>query len=133
MRLSGKVLVCLFGGAALAQELDFKAIPVPSDKDDIAAAKLPPAEVRQILDHVEQTSFDVPDSWPTELRLPRMSIAGSDGLVVRGTALLCGGTGNCQTCCFAGRMARGSTWSKATRRSSPASASAGMPATAFPT
>jgi hypothetical protein len=72
MRLGGRVLVfvalCVLGGVALAQELDFKAIPLPSDKDDIAAAKLPSAEVKQILEQVEQTSFDTPDqSWIPDL------------------------------------------------------------------
>jgi hypothetical protein len=113
MRRRGKVLMplalCMLGGAALAQELDFTAIPLPADTDDIAAAKLPPAEVKQILDQVEETSFDTPDSWQAELRLRRVPIAGGDGLVVRGTALLCGGTGNCQTWLF--RRSNGA-WAK---------------------
>ena len=94
------LLSCLLAGPALPQELDFTAIPPLTDKDSIAAAKLPAAELKQIFDQIEQTSFDVPDSWTAELRLRRMPIAGSDGLVVRGTALLCGGTGNCQTWLF---------------------------------
>ena len=92
--------LCVLGGAALAQELDFTAIPLPTDKDDIAAAGLPPAEAKQLLDQVEQTSFDTPDSWQAELRLRRLPIGGGGGLVVRGTALLCGGTGNCETWLF---------------------------------
>jgi hypothetical protein len=56
--------------------------------------------VKQILEQVEQTSFDTPDSWRAELRLRRLPIAGGDGLIVRGTALLCGGTGNCETWLF---------------------------------
>jgi hypothetical protein len=57
-------------------------------------------EVKEVLDQVGQTSFDTPDSWQTELRLRRLSIAGGDGLVVRGTEMLCGGTGNCETWLF---------------------------------
>lgn len=49
---------------------------------------------------METTSFDVPDSWLAELRVARISLGTSAGLVVRGTQLLCGGTGNCQTWVF---------------------------------
>ncbi|HKW55223.1 MAG TPA: hypothetical protein VJO12_16140 [Stellaceae bacterium] len=59
---------CWVSGAASAQELDFAAIPPLTDKDSIAAAKLSPTEIKEILDQVEQTSFDTPDSWQTELR-----------------------------------------------------------------
>jgi len=104
MRFGGRVLVslalCLLGGAALAQDLDFTPIPLPSDKDDIAASALSPVEAKQIRDQAEQTSFDTPDSWAAELRLRRLPIAGGEGIVVRGTALLCGGTGNCETWLF---------------------------------
>jgi hypothetical protein len=113
MRRRGRLLMalalCVLAGAALAQELDFAAIPLPSDKDDIAAARLSAAEAKQILDQIEQTSFDTPDSWQAELRLRRLPIAGSDGLVVRGTAILCGGTGNCETWLF--RRSNGA-WAK---------------------
>ena len=99
-RLFLALWLCLLGGAALAQDLHFTAIPPLTDRDRVAAAKLPAAEVKQILDQVEQTSFDTPDSWETELRLRRLSIAGGDGVVVRGTEMLCGGTGNCETWLF---------------------------------
>jgi hypothetical protein len=94
------MLSCWLCGAALAQQLDFTAIPLPTDKDRIAAAGLPAAELKQILDQIEETSFDTPDSWVDELRLRRLPIAGGEGLVMRGTAMLCGGTGNCQTWLF---------------------------------
>jgi hypothetical protein len=127
MRLGGRVLVfvalCVLGGVALAQELDFKAIPLPSDKDDIAAAKLPSAEVKQILEQVEQTSFDTPESWAAELRLRRLPIAGGEGLVVRGTAMLCGGTGNCETWLF--RRANGA-WAKMFDNEAPVISSLGF-------
>jgi hypothetical protein len=90
----------LLDGAAFAQDLDFTAIPPLTDVDRVATAKLRTAEVRQIMDQVKRTSFDRPDSWPAELRLRRLSIAGGDGLVVRGTEMLCGGTGNCETWLF---------------------------------
>ncbi|HJT07142.1 MAG TPA: hypothetical protein VJ747_09460 [Stellaceae bacterium] len=127
MRLGGRVVVSLalflFGGSALAQDLDFTAIPLPSEKDDIAAAKLAPAELKQILDQVEQTSFDAPDSWAAELRLRRSPIGGGEGLVVRGTALLCGGTGNCETWLF--RRVNG-TWTRMFDEEAPVISSLGF-------
>lgn len=71
-----------------------------SVRDTLLAAKLTPAEEKQILDQVESTSFDAPDSWDKELRVRRVSLGDSDGLLVRGTQLLCGGTGNCETWVF---------------------------------
>jgi hypothetical protein len=68
--------------------------------DSFAAAKLSPAESRQILEGVEQSAYDTPDSWQTELRLRRVDLGGSPGIVVQGSSLLCGGTGNCQTWVF---------------------------------
>jgi hypothetical protein len=71
-----------------------------SVSDTFLAAKLTPAEQKQIIDQVESTSFDAPDSWDKELRVRRVSLGDSDGLLVRGTQLLCGGTGNCETWVF---------------------------------
>src|SRR5262249_37615621 len=64
------------------------------------AAKLDAVERKQIIDQVEKTSFDVPDSWESELRVRRVSLGEAEGLIVRGTQLLCGGTGNCETWVF---------------------------------
>jgi hypothetical protein len=36
--------------------------------DTFLAAKLTPAEQKQIIDQVETTTFDAPDSWDKELR-----------------------------------------------------------------
>lgn len=71
-----------------------------SGNDTFLAAKLNPAEEKQVIDQVESTSFDAPDSWDKELRIRRVSLGDSDGLLVRGTHLLCGGTGNCETWVF---------------------------------
>ena len=71
-----------------------------SAHETFEAAKLTRAEQEQIVDQVENTAFDVPDSFETELRVRRVSLGESDGLIVRGTHLLCGGTGNCQTWVF---------------------------------
>jgi hypothetical protein len=63
-------------------------------------AGIPPAEVRQVVKQIGSTSFDMPNSWDDELRVRRMALGEADVLVVRGTTLLCGGTGNCQTWVF---------------------------------
>jgi hypothetical protein len=76
-----------------------------SDHETFLAAKLTEAEQRQIIDQVEKTSFDAPDSWDSELRARRVSLGESEGLLIRGTKLLCGGTGNCETWVF--RRSRG--------------------------
>jgi len=68
--------------------------------ESFLAAKLTAEERKQIIDQVEMTGFDVPDSWDSELRARRVSLGEADGLVIRGTQLLCGGTGNCQTWIF---------------------------------
>ena len=64
--------------------------------ETLAAAKLSPGEVREIIAGVEQSAYDTPDSWEKELRVRRVNLGSGPGLVVRGTSLLCGATGNCQ-------------------------------------
>jgi hypothetical protein len=71
-----------------------------SANETFLAAKLTATEQKEIIDQVENTSFDTPDSWETELRVRRVSLGELDGLIIRGTRLLCGGTGNCETWVF---------------------------------
>jgi hypothetical protein len=68
--------------------------------DTFAAAKLTQKEVSQLIPALEQLAYDIPDSWSTELRAKRIDLGGSPGLVLEGTNLLCGGTGNCQIFVF---------------------------------
>ncbi len=68
--------------------------------DTFAAAKLTEKEVSQIISALEQLAYDIPDSWNTELRTKRIDLGGSPGLVLEGTNLLFGGTGNCQIFVF---------------------------------
>lgn len=68
--------------------------------DTFAAAKLTQKEVSQIIPLLEQLAYDIPDSWNTELRAKRIDLGSSPGLVLEGTNLLCGGTGNCQIFVF---------------------------------
>jgi hypothetical protein len=84
----------LFASTASAQT------QTAAPSETFAAAKLSAQEVREILAGVEASAFDRPDSWEAELRVSRVDLGAGRGLVVRGTKLLCGGTGNCQTWVF---------------------------------
>jgi hypothetical protein len=65
--------------------------------ETFSAAKLSAKEVKEIIAGVEESAFDTPDSWEKELRVRRVDLGGGPGIVVRGTNLLCGATGNCET------------------------------------
>jgi hypothetical protein len=91
-QLSGAILLCASSALAQAQAL--------GPKDTFAAARLSAKEVHEITDGVEQSAYDVPDSWESELRVRRVDLGNVSGMVVQGTKLLCGGTGNCQTWVF---------------------------------
>src|SRR5262245_50658885 len=82
--------VLLLAGSSLAQVQNL------AEKDTLSAAKLSPQERRQILAVVDESAYDTPDSWDEELRAKRIDLGGSPGIVLRGTNLLCGATGNCQ-------------------------------------
>jgi hypothetical protein len=69
-------------------------------KDTFAAARLSAKEIHEIVEGVEPSAYDTPDSWNKELRVRRVDLGGSPGIVVQGSKLLCGGTGNCQTWVF---------------------------------
>jgi len=86
------------GTSALPKTIDW--LKDLSDGETFLAANLTEVEQKQIIDQVEKSSFDAPDSWESELRVRRVSLGQSDGLVIRGTQLLCGGTGNCETWVF---------------------------------
>lgn len=69
-------------------------------KDTWAAAKLSVQEAQQIIAGAEAAAFDTPDSWEKELRIRRVDLGGSPGIIALGTHLLCGGTGNCEIFVF---------------------------------
>ncbi|HEY6902847.1 MAG TPA: hypothetical protein VI216_00970 [Candidatus Acidoferrales bacterium] len=97
MRISGfhlfaAILLCATSALAQAHGL--------GPKDTFAAARLSAKEVHEITDGVEQSAYDTPDSWESELRVKRIDLGYVSGIVVQGTKLLCGGTGNCQTWVF---------------------------------
>jgi hypothetical protein len=75
-------------------------LPQRVPADTFGLADLPAAERLQVLAAVRDLAYDTPASWTEELQLKRIDLGGSRGLVVRGTNLLCGGTGNCQLFVF---------------------------------
>jgi hypothetical protein len=65
-------------------------------RNRISGIGLSTEERRQVLRGVERSAFDTPDSWDEELSATRVDLGASPGIVLQGTKLLCGGTGNCQ-------------------------------------
>jgi hypothetical protein len=82
--------VVLITGASIAQAQTF------GRNDTLAAVQLTADERRQILAAVEESAYDVPESWDEELRAKSVDLGSSRGIVLQGTNLLCGATGNCQ-------------------------------------
>jgi hypothetical protein len=68
--------------------------------DTFRAAQLTTKEVEDIVGQVQDSAFDIADDWQSELRVRRMDLGSNPGLIVQGTKLLCGATGNCQTWVF---------------------------------
>jgi len=68
--------------------------------ETLAKTKLSPGELNEILKQVEETAFDNPDDWRSELRARRVSLGATEGLVLQGSKLLCGGTANCELWVF---------------------------------
>ena len=95
--LKACALACVFVAIALAQSVSLPPMDHLKASETLQAAKLSSPEIKQICEQLETTSFDVPDSWETELRGRRVSLGNEEGLVIQGTELLCGGTANCQT------------------------------------
>ena len=73
---------------------------LPGPNDTFASAGLSAKEVHEIVAAVEASAYDTPDSWTSELRVKKVALGSAPGLIVRGTKLLCGATGNCQTWVF---------------------------------
>ena len=86
--------------AAVAAPIDFKPLPLPSTVDTFVESGLRPAARKEIFDSVAITAYNTPDSWDTELRVRHERIGPWHVAVVRGTSLLCGASGNCQTWVF---------------------------------
>ena len=69
-------------------------------KDTFASAGLSTKETQEIVEAVQKTAYDTPESWTAELRARKVSLGSAPGLAVQGSKLLCGATGNCQTWIF---------------------------------
>jgi hypothetical protein len=69
-------------------------------RDTFRAAALSSAEVKEIVKQVEDSAYDVADDWESELHVRHVDLGASPGLILQGTKLLCGATGNCQTWVF---------------------------------
>jgi hypothetical protein len=66
----------------------------------VPTAKLSAVEFNQVVKVVKKSAYDVPKSWRAELRFGRVELGAGPGIIVQGTSLLCGGTGNCQIWVF---------------------------------
>ena len=92
------LLLALFAGTALAQDIKLPAMIHLQESDTFRVARLTPSEQQQVFEEIAGISFDTPDSWESELRVRRVILGGvEEGLVLQGATLLCGGTGNCET------------------------------------
>lgn len=92
------LLIALFSGVAFAQNVKFPAMNHLTDGDSFRVARLTPSEQEQVYKEIETITSDTPPSWDAELRVLRVSLGGlEEGLVLQGTQVLCGKTGNCQT------------------------------------
>jgi len=89
----GTVLVTSF---VFVAALAFSQMQSLDAKETFAAARLSSQEAAEVIRAVSDSAFDIPDSWETELRARRVDLGTKPGLVLQGTNLLCGGTGNCQ-------------------------------------
>jgi hypothetical protein len=69
-------------------------------RDTFRAAALSSTEIKKIVKQVEDSAYDIADDWESELRVRHVDLAASPGLILQGTKLLCGATGNCQTWVF---------------------------------
>jgi len=108
-------------GAALARSVDVPTRTRLQASETVDSLRLTPAESQQLFGELESHSFDVPDSWEKEIRGRRVSLGpGADGIILQGTDLLCGATGNCQT--FVLRRANG-RWTSLFEQDAPLAAS----------
>jgi hypothetical protein len=100
LRLLAASSMFLLLGQAMVRAIEFPAMDHLKGTETLQQAELSVSEVKQVLGQVEQTAYDTPESWQKELRIRRVSLGSVDGLVLQGTSLLCGATGNCQTWVF---------------------------------
>jgi hypothetical protein len=86
--------------AAVAAPIDFKPLPLPTDADTFVESGLRISARKEIIENVAVTAYDTPEAWEAELRVQHQKVGPWHVAVVRGTSMLCGATGNCQTWLF---------------------------------
>ncbi|HTM26938.1 MAG TPA: hypothetical protein VL225_17195 [Vicinamibacterales bacterium] len=91
MMIVRHIVLALALSQGAAQSTDW-----PGAHDTLQSTGLPAAEIQQIVTAIEPNAFDTPASWTDELRAARVDLGSGPGLILRGSRLLCGGTGNCQ-------------------------------------
>ena len=94
------LLALLAAVPAIAATIDFAPLALPDEGDTFVASGMRIAARKEIFAQVAATAYDTPDSWDAELRVRRSRIGPWHVAIVRGTSLLCGATGNCQTWVF---------------------------------
>src|SRR5215475_10356032 len=92
-----KILAALIFFTAIDASAQMQSL---GSKDAFRTANLSPRETAEILKQVDASAYDYPDDWTRELRVRRVDLGGSPGLVLQRSKLLCGATGNCQTWVF---------------------------------
>ena len=90
------VVLAVFTAILLCATSAFPQMERLGPKESFSAARLTAKESAQIIAAIQDSAYDVPDSWESELRVRRVDLGAGPGLVVEGTNLLCGATGNCQ-------------------------------------
>jgi hypothetical protein len=88
------LLACVLAAAYVAVARD--EMESLGAQETWSAARLSAKESAEIIAAIRDSAFDTPESWKRELRARRVSLGSAPGLIVEGSNLLCGGTGNCQ-------------------------------------
>jgi hypothetical protein len=70
---------------------------LPQVGNTFSKAGLSPHDRATIITTVKQRAFDTPPDWSSELVVRWTRVGTKKLLIIRGSDLLCGGTGNCQT------------------------------------
>jgi hypothetical protein len=100
LRILPASLAFLLLGPVMVRAIDLPTMNHLKGTETLQQAELSVSEVKQVLGQVKLIAYDTPESWQEELRVRRVSLGSVDGLVLQGTSLLCGATGNCQTWVF---------------------------------
>src|SRR5437870_12699435 len=90
--LKGCALACMFVAIAFAQSVSLPPMHHLKVSETLRAAKLSLSENMQICEQLQTTSFDLPGSWETQLRGPRVSRRPEERLAIQSSERHCGRT-----------------------------------------